>query len=141
MHPADGRVVSNFIVQAIAGEPITVYGDGSQTRSFCYVDDLIDGLIRLMESDAAFVGPVNLGNPEEFTIGELAEKIVALAGGHADIRRLPLPADDPRQRCPDISLARTRLGWQPRIGLDQGLARTLAYFRETLGSAAPQTRP
>jgi UDP-glucuronate decarboxylase len=131
MHPADGRVVSNFIVQAIEGERITIYGDGTQTRSFCYVDDLIDGLIRLMESAEDFVGPVNLGNPNEFSIGALADKVVKLAGG-GDVRYLPLPEDDPTQRCPDISLARTRLGWQPEIELDEGLAATFAYFRETL---------
>jgi UDP-glucuronate decarboxylase len=141
MHPADGRVVSNFIVQAIKGEAITIYGDGRQTRSFCYVDDLVDGLIRLMESEASLVGPVNLGNPEEFTIGELAEKVVGLAG-RATIHHLPLPADDPRQRCPDISLAKEKLGWEPRIRLDQGLMATFAYFRELLAgenaSAGPQ---
>jgi UDP-glucuronate decarboxylase len=136
MHPADGRVVSNFIVQAIKGEPITIYGDGHQTRSFCYVDDLIDGLIRLMESDAAFVGPVNLGNPDEFTIRELADKVVALVGGCSNVCHLPPPADDPRQRCPDITLARMKLGWVPRISLDDGLRSTIAYI-EALKSIAP----
>jgi UDP-glucuronate decarboxylase len=129
MQPADGRVVSNFIIQAIKGEPITIYGDGSQTRSFCYVDDLIDGLIRLMESDGSFVGPVNLGNPDEFTIRELADKVVSLTGGRRDLCHLPLPPDDPRQRCPDITLARMKLGWVPRIPLDEGLRSTVAYFR------------
>jgi UDP-glucuronate decarboxylase len=134
MHPADGRVVSNFIVQAIRGEPITIYGDGSQTRSFCYVDDLIDGLIRLMESAEDFVGPVNLGNPHEFSIGALADKVVKLAGG-GSVRYLPLPQDDPTQRCPDISLAKSKLGWQPEIELDEGLEATFAYFRETFAHA------
>ena len=129
MHPADGRVVSNFIIQAIKGEPITIYGDGSQTRSFCYVDDLIDGLIRLMESDGSFIGPVNLGNPDEFTIRELADKVVSLTGGRSNHCHLPLPPDDPRQRCPDITLAKMKLGWVPRIPLDEGLRSTVAYFR------------
>jgi len=136
MHPADGRVVSNFIVQTIKGEPITVYGDGSQTRSFCYVDDLVDGLIRLMESDADFVGPVNLGNPSEFTISELANKVIALADGRSSIDYRPLPSDDPKQRCPDITLAKERLGWQPKISLDEGLPRTFAYFRGLLAHEA-----
>ena len=134
MHPADGRVVSNFIVQAIEGEPITIYGDGSQTRSFCYVDDLIDGLIRLMESAEDFVGPVNLGNPHEFSIGALADKVVKLAGG-GSVRYLSLPEDDPTQRCPDIALAKSKLGWQPEIELDEGLEATFAYFREMLAHA------
>ena len=134
MHPDDGRVVSNFIVQAIKGEAITIYGDGSQTRSFCYVDDLIDGLIRLMESPADFTGPVNLGNPREFTIGELADKVTKLANSSGGIRYMPLPEDDPRQRCPDIGLAEAELGWQPSVELDQGLQTTLAYFRDLLAS-------
>jgi UDP-glucuronate decarboxylase len=129
MHPADGRVVSNFVMQAIKGDAITIYGDGSQTRSFCYVDDLVDGLIRLMESEPAFVGPVNLGNPKEFTIRQLADKVTALAAGRDNICYLPLPADDPRQRCPDITLAKTKLGWEPRIRLDDGLRSTFAYFK------------
>jgi UDP-glucuronate decarboxylase len=148
MHPADGRVVSNFIVQALKGEPITIYGDGTQTRSFCYVDDLIDGLIRLMESDAEFVGPVNFGNAEEVTINELAEKIATLAGVRSDLRHLPLPADDPKQRCPDLSLAKTKLGWEPQIKFDVGLPRTFTYFRDetaaTVGgltSTDPSSRP
>jgi len=136
MHLDDGRVVSNFIVQAIKGEPITIYGDGSQTRSFCYVDDLVTGLIRLMESSADFTGPVNLGNPREFTIGELADKITKLTYSGGGVRYLPLPEDDPRQRCPDISLAEEQLGWQPKVELDQGLKSTLAYFRDALASDA-----
>jgi UDP-glucuronate decarboxylase len=130
MHPADGRVVSNFIMQALRNEPITIYGTGNQTRSFCYVDDLIDGLVKLMESPEDFTGPVNLGNPEEFTIRELAEKVVQMTGASGGICPAPPPEDDPRQRCPDISLARGKLGWQPKIGLDQGLERTIGYFRE-----------
>jgi UDP-glucuronate decarboxylase len=129
MHPADGRVVSNFIMQALRREPITLYGDGQQTRSFCYVDDLIDGLIRLMESPADFVGPVNLGNPNEFTIRQLAEEVVRQVGGAAKMEFAPLPADDPRQRRPDITLARTRLDWQPTVPLQEGLKRTIDYFR------------
>jgi len=130
MHPADGRVVSNFIVQALEDRPITVYGDGSQTRSFCYVDDLVDGLIRLMATDNDFTGPVNLGNPVEFTIRDLADKVVALTGSEARIEFAPLPQDDPRQRRPDITLAKTILGWQPTVSLDDGLVRTVAYFRD-----------
>jgi UDP-glucuronate decarboxylase len=130
MHPADGRVVSNFIMQALKGEPITIYGTGNQTRSFCYVDDLIDGLVKLMESSADFTGPVNLGNPEEFTIRELADRVVHMTGTTAGICSAPPPEDDPRQRCPDIALARAKLDWEPRIGLDQGLQRTVTYFRE-----------
>lgn len=125
----DGRVVSNFIVQALNGEPITLYGDGSQTRSFCYVDDLMDGLTTLMESPEAFTGPVNLGNPSEITIAELATRIVALTGSSTPIVFEPLPQDDPRQRQPDITLARSTLGWQPSTALEEGLLRTIAYFR------------
>ena len=132
MHPADGRVVSNFIVQALKGEPITIYGDGRQTRSFCYVDDLVDGLVRLMESEPAFTGPVNIGNPNEFTIRELADKVMAAVGSKAGIRTMPLPQDDPRQRQPDITLARQKLGWEPKVELDQGLAATIGYFRSGL---------
>ena len=132
MHPADGRVVSNFIVQALNNEPITLYGDGKQTRSFCYVDDLIDGLVRLMESEPSFTGPVNIGNPNEFTILELAEKVIALTGSTGGLVARPLPTDDPRQRRPDITLARKTLGWQPKIELDQGLAATIGYFRSGL---------
>ena len=129
MHPADGRVVSNFIVQALAGQLITIYGDGNQSRSFCYVDDLIDGLIRLMESPAEFTGPVNLGNPDEFTMRELAELILAETGSNSAMESRPLPQDDPRQRQPDITLAKDRLGWSPRVPLRDGLKPTIAYFR------------
>jgi UDP-glucuronate decarboxylase len=131
MLPDDGRVVSTFIVQALAGEPITVFGDGGQTRSFCYVDDLVDGLIRLMASDDDFVGPVNLGNPQEFTIAELAEKVIALTGSTSTIVHKPLPADDPRRRRPDIALAERVLQWKPTVDLDQGLRRTVAYFADS----------
>ena len=129
MHPADGRVVSNFIVQALRGEPITVYGEGAQTRSFCYVDDLIDGLVRLMESGTGVTGPINIGNPIEFTMIQLAEKVIALTGSSSELVHGPMPADDPRQRRPDISLARDVLGWDPKVQLDQGLERTVDYFR------------
>ena len=132
MHPNDGRVVSNFIVQAIKGEPITIYGDGSQTRSFCYVDDEIEGMIRLMESSADFTGPVNIGNPGEFTMLELANVILRLVGGSSKITFKSLPQDDPKQRQPDISLAKSRLDWQPTIGLEDGLKETIAYFRKRL---------
>jgi UDP-glucuronate decarboxylase len=135
MHPADGRVVSNFIMQALQGQAITIYGDGSQTRSFCYVEDLIDGLVRLMASPPDFTGPVNLGNPEEFTIRELAEKVIALEGSRSSIEFLPLPEDDPRQRQPDISVALAQLGWRPRVALEEGLAPTIAYFTELAGGA------
>jgi UDP-glucuronate decarboxylase len=128
MLPDDGRVVSNFIVQALQGRDITIYGDGSQTRSFCYVDDLVDGLIRLMESDEGVTGPVNLGNPGEFSIRELAEKVVALVDSGSKLIYEPLPEDDPTQRRPDISQAKEVLGWQPAISLDQGLPRTIEYF-------------
>ncbi len=129
MHPFDGRVVSNFIRQALRGEDITLFGDGRQTRSFCYVDDLIDGLIRLMEGPDGFVGPVNLGNQDEFTILELAERVIELTGSKSKIVHRPLPADDPKQRRPDITLAKERLGWEPRVPLREGLAKTVAYFR------------
>lgn len=132
MHPNDGRVVSNFIVQAIRGEPITIYGDGSQTRSFCYVDDLIDGMIRFMESPAEFIGPVNLGNPNEFTMLELAEKVLRLVGGPSRITFMSLPQDDPKQRQPDINLAKEKLGWQPTVSLEDGLKETINYFRRCL---------
>jgi UDP-glucuronate decarboxylase len=130
MHPNDGRVVSNFIMQALKGEEITIYGNGSQTRSFCYVDDLIDGLARLMESPDDFTGPVNLGNPVEFSILDLAKKIIVLTGSASKITFKPLPEDDPRQRRPDISLAEERLGWLPTVDLQAGLKRTIDYFRE-----------
>jgi UDP-glucuronate decarboxylase len=129
MHPADGRVVSNFIVQALKGEPITIYGDGSQTRSFCYVDDLIEGMIRLMETGPEITGPINIGNPNEFTIRELATKVIELTGARSDLVEQPLPADDPKQRQPDISRARELLDWEPKVQLEQGLERTVDYFR------------
>lgn len=132
MHPHDGRVVSNFIVQALKGDDITIFGDGQQTRSFCYVDDMIAGLSLLMESDRDFTGPVNLGNPDEFTILELAEKVLKLVGGKSKLLFRPLPSDDPRQRQPDISLAWEKLAWQPSISLDDGLEETVSYFRECL---------
>lgn len=134
MHPNDGRVVSNFIVQALRGEDITVYGDGSQTRSFCYVDDLIEGLVRLMGSPKEVTGPVNIGNPGEFTIRELAETVLRKVGGRSRLVMKPLPQDDPRQRRPDIALAKSALGWEPTIGLDEGLDRTIDYFRHFLAS-------
>ncbi|RWD39824.1 MAG: SDR family oxidoreductase [Mesorhizobium sp.] len=132
MHPNDGRVVSNFIVQALRGDPITIYGDGSQTRSFCYVDDLIDGMVRLMESPAAITGPVNVGNPGQFTMLELAEKVLATVGGRSKLTFLSLPVDDPKQRQPDIKLAKEALGWAPRVPLEDGLKETVAYFRTVL---------
>ena len=128
----DGRVVSNFIVQALRGAPLTLYGDGSQTRSFCYVSDLIEGLTLMMEADDPG-GPVNLGNPSEFTILELAELVLKMTGSRSKIEHRPLPQDDPVHRCPDISLARARLGWEPKVGLEEGLERTIAYFRDSLG--------
>jgi UDP-glucuronate decarboxylase len=132
MHPNDGRVVSNFVMQALRGDPITIYGDGSQTRSFCYVSDLVEGLLRLMNSGDDLTGPVNLGNPSEFTVRELAEKIVKQCGSRSKIVFEPLPADDPKQRQPDISQARDRLGWQPSIALADGLPPTIEYFRRFL---------
>ncbi|HCV21632.1 MAG: UDP-glucuronic acid decarboxylase family protein [Arenicellales bacterium] len=133
MHPNDGRVVSNFIVQALAGKDITIYGDGSQTRSFCYVDDLVDGLIGLMQTDSAITGPVNLGNPDECSIIELAERIVALTGSGSKLVYRPLPADDPVQRRPDITLAGELLDWSPAVQLEEGLAATMDYFRAQVG--------
>jgi len=132
MHPEDGRVVSNFIVQALRREQLTVFGDGRQTRAFCYVDDLIDGLIRLMASPDDVTGPVNLGNPVEVRVAELAEVILRLTGSRSAIVYRPLPADDPVQRCPDISRAREILGWEPRVNLEEGLRHTIAYFAEAL---------
>lgn len=132
MHPNDGRVVSNFIVQALKNEPLTVYGDGSQTRSFCYVDDLIEGIMRLMNSPDEVAGPMNLGNPGEFSIRELAETIIELARSRSKLQLRPLPSDDPRQRQPDISLARKVLGWEPATQLRDGLVRTIAYFGQLL---------
>ena len=130
MHPSDGRVVSNFIMQALRDEDITLYGDGSQTRSFCYVDDLIDGLVRLMGSPAEFGGPVNLGNPQEVSIRALAEKLISLTASRSRLVFKPLPADDPVQRCPDIALAVERLSWRPSVPLDEGLRRTIEYFKQ-----------
>ena len=132
MHPNDGRVVSNFIVQALKGEPITVYGDGAQTRSFCYADDLIEGFIRLMASDKEVTGPMNLGNPGEFTIRQLAAQVLKIVGSKASIVEAPLPGDDPKQRKPDISLAQKILGWEPSIPLEEGLCRTIDYFRQQI---------
>ena len=132
MHPNDGRVVSNFIVQALRGEPITIYGEGSQTRSFCYVDDLITAFLALMHSPADVTGPINIGNPNEFTILELAEKVITLAGSKSRIVHKPLPQDDPMQRQPDITLARTHLGWEPKIQLEAGLKKTITYFESSL---------
>lgn len=132
MHPNDGRVVSNFIVQALKGEDITIYGDGSQTRSFCYVDDLIEGFVRMMNTEASFTGPLNLGNPNEFSILELAEKVLFLVGGKSKLAFHPLPADDPKQRQPDIELAKDKLGWTPTVQLEDGLNETVAYFRRLL---------
>jgi len=132
MHPNDGRVVSNFIVQALKGENITLYGDGTQSRSFCYVDDLIDGMIRLMNSREAFTGPVNIGNPNEFTILELAKKVIELTNSSSKIVYMPLPSDDPTQRQPNISLAKKELGWEPKIMLEEGLLRTIEYFKSII---------
>jgi UDP-glucuronate decarboxylase len=131
MLPNDGRVVSNFIVQALKGEDITVYGDGSQTRSFCYVDDLVDGMVRMMASEK-FTGPVNLGNPDEYTILDLAKKIITMTGSSSKIIHRPLPADDPAQRRPDISLAEAKLGWRPKVSVDAGLKKTIEYFQKGL---------
>ena len=134
MHPNDGRVVSNFIVQALRGDQITIYGTGSQTRSFCYVDDLIDGMVRLMDSPAEFTGPVNIGNPGEFTMLELAEKVLSLTGSRSKLVFEPLPQDDPKQRQPEIDLAKQALDWQPKVSLEDGLKETIRYFRTLLGS-------
>lgn len=132
MNPDDGRVVSNFIVQALKGEDITIYGDGTQTRSFCYVDDLIEGMIRLMNSPAEFTGPCNIGNPGEFTMLELAQKVIRLTGSSSKITYLPLPSDDPLQRKPLIDLAKEKLGWEPSVMLEDGLLKTIAYFRDII---------
>ena len=133
MHPNDGRVVSNFIVQALQDKPITIYGDGSQTRSFQYVDDLIEGMVRMMNTDESFVGPVNIGNPGEFTILELAQKVIALTHSKSEIIFMPLPQDDPLQRKPNIDLAKEKLnGWEPKINLEQGLIKTIDYFKTIL---------
>jgi UDP-glucuronate decarboxylase len=144
MHPHDGRVVSNFIMQALSGRDITIYGDGSQTRSFCFVDDLIDALIRMMNNENGLVGPVNIGNPTEFTILELAREVIRLTGSTSQLVHRPLPSDDPRQRQPDIGVARAGLGWEPRVRLDAGLIQTIAYFRgmffENLAAAKNKMR-
>ena len=133
MHPNDGRVVSNFIVQALQGQDITIYGDGSQTRSFCYVDDLVEGFIRMMETPECVTGPINLGNPGEYTMLELAEKVLKLTGSKSKLIRMPLPQDDPKQRQPDISLAKAKLGgWEPKVNLEDGLKETIAYFKKSL---------
>ena len=132
MHPNDGRVVSNFIVQALQGNPITIFGEGQQTRSFCYVDDLVEGFLRFMDTETGFTGPVNLGNPGEFTIRQLAEKVIALTGSKSQLEFKPLPSDDPLQRKPDISLAQAILNWTPEIQLEAGLQKTIAYFDELL---------
>jgi UDP-glucuronate decarboxylase len=132
MHPNDGRVVSNFVIQALKGEPITLYGDGSQTRAFCFVDDLVEGFIRLMDTPDDITGPVNLGNPVERTVKNLAERVIALTGSKSEIVYKPLPVDDPKQRCPDISLAKSLLKWEPTIALDAGLTRTIDYFRNLM---------
>jgi UDP-glucuronate decarboxylase len=135
MHPNDGRVVSNFIMQALRGQDITLYGDGSQSRAFCYVDDMVDGLLRLMASDDTVTGPINLGNPQEIAVRDLAQQVLRLTGRSPQIVYRPLPADDPMQRCPDIGLARRVLGWQPAIALEDGLRRTIGYFRDLLRQA------
>ena len=132
MHPNDGRVVSNFIVQALKGEDITIYGDGSQTRSFCYVDDLIDGMVKLMDSPVGFTGPVNIGNPGEFTMLELAEYVFSLVGSQSKIVFMPLPQDDPKQRQPNISLAKKELDWEPKVALIEGLKKTITYFEKVI---------
>ncbi len=132
MHPNDGRVVSNFVIQALKGEPITLYGDGSQTRAFCYVDDLIDGFIRLMDTPDDVTGPVNLGNPVERTVKQLAERVLELSGSKSKIVYKPLPVDDPKQRCPDITLAKSLLKWEPSVPLDEGLKKTIDYFRRLM---------
>ncbi|MEW6125044.1 MAG: UDP-glucuronic acid decarboxylase family protein [Pseudomonadota bacterium] len=136
MHPNDGRVVSNFVVQALTGQDITIFGDGSQTRSFCYVDDLVSGLVALMTSPADVTGPINLGNPEEFTIAELANEVLDLVGGSSKLVRKPLPQDDPRQRRPDISRAKAQLDWAPSVPLRDGLRKTIAYFEDLLAEKA-----
>ncbi len=139
MHPNDGRVVSNFIVQALRGEDITLFGDGGQTRAFCFVDDLIEGFLRLMASGEEVTGPINLGNPHEIPVRALAERVIALTGSRSSIVYRPLPQDDPMQRCPDITRARAVLGWEPGIALDDGLARTIAYFERLLSERGGKT--
>ncbi len=139
MHPNDGRVVSNFIVQALQGKPITIYGEGTQTRSFCFVDDLVEGLMRLMDTPDDVTGPVNIGNPHEITVRELAERVIALCGDSVPLEKRPLPQDDPTRRCPDISLARRLLDWEPTVPLDEGLRRTVAYFDTLLRTPASES--
>ncbi len=141
MHPDDGRVVSNFIVQALKNEPITIYGDGTQTRSFCYVDDLIELFLRFMASEEAFTGPMNMGNPGEFSILELAEQVIELTGSRSEIVFKPLPSDDPKQRRPDITLAREKLGWEPEVELRQGLEKTIPYFEHLLAERGERACP
>ncbi|UEM07345.1 SDR family oxidoreductase (plasmid) [Skermanella rosea] len=141
MASGDGRVISNFIVQALAGVPLTIYGDGSQTRSFCYVDDLLDGMVRLMDASPGVTGPVNMGNPAEITVFELARRIIEMTGSRSRIDRHPLPADDPCRRKPDITVAGKLLGWQPHIPLDEGLQKTIAYFRSTLAQRSDAPAP
>lgn len=140
MKPDDGRVVSNFIVQALKRQPITIYGNGSQTRSFCYVDDMIEGFLRLMATEDEFTGPVNIGNPGEFSMRQLAEKVLAITGSRSKIVHQPLPADDPRQRQPDITLATDALGWVPRVSLEEGLERTIAYFDQMLSGTVEELK-
>ena len=140
MQPDDGRVVSNFIVQALKRQPITIYGNGSQTRSFCYVDDMIEGFLRLMATEDEFTGPVNIGNPGEFSMRQLAEKVLAITGSRSKIVHQPLPADDPRQRQPDITLATDALGWVPRVSLEEGLERTIAYFDQMLSGTVEELK-
>jgi len=134
MHPDDGRVVSNFIVQALRGQDLTIYGTGQQTRSFCYVDDLLEAMVRMMQTGPEFTGPVNIGNPGEFTMLQLAELVLRLTGGKSKLKHLPAPEDDPMQRKPDIALARAKLGWAPKVALEDGLKETIAYFRKTLAT-------
>ena len=140
MQPDDGRVVSNFIVQALRREPITIYGNGTQTRAFCYVDDMVEGFVRLMSTQDDFTGPLNVGNPHEFTINELAEKILTITGSRSKIIHKPLPADDPRQRQPDISMAKQVIGWSPTVSLEQGLQKTIAYFDQLLSGIVEELR-
>ena len=138
MHPNDGRVVSNFIIQALKGDSITLFGDGSQTRAFCYVDDLIEGFVRLMGSADGVTGPINLGNPVEMTVADLAKRVIELTGSRSKIEYRPLPVDDPTQRCPNITVARETLGWEPKVALDSGLKRTIAYFDRLLSETQPR---
>jgi UDP-glucuronate decarboxylase len=137
MHPNDGRVVSNFIVQALQGKDITLYGDGSQTRAFCYVEDLIEGFVRMMATGPEITGPINIGNPHEIPVRELAERVIGLTGSRSRIVHRPLPVDDPLQRCPDITVSSSVLGWKPTVELDVGLGRTVDYFRGLLAASEP----